>query len=278
MTNVTGPVFSTVQNQDDGVLNASLTTSASTCTISPVKKWINGVYTTGGFNTTAGYAKIIDSTGRYEFISFGAISVDSNNVTTLSSMVRGLSPSASTIAGGTGLTFDANTRIYVCDYAQMWHDIATVKQAKVVDGSNVGLSTTSEVDLDTGYTVPANAWAVGAIYKIHAKISTNMDVGTSTLRAKLNSTTMMSVASISGAKQLTVDEYIVCRSVGGSGSILPEWTVIRDTAELAQCDAVSSAVTIDTTTTNVLKFSMQFTNNSSGNSAIIQSFIIQRIA
>ncbi len=123
-----------VQNQDDGVLDASITASAVSLTISPVKKWVNGVYTTGGFNSTKGFCKIIDSTGRYEFISFDTASVSASFVTTLSGIRRGLSPTTSAYGAGTGMAFDANTRIFVCDYALMWQTIMNTDAAQNIDG------------------------------------------------------------------------------------------------------------------------------------------------
>ncbi len=133
MAELTSNPNTVVQNQDDGVLDASITATATSCTISPVKKWINGVLTTGGFDSTQAFVKIIDSTGRYEFASYGTKSVSAANITTLSDMRRGLSPSAATITAGTGMAFDANTRIYVVDYAYMWQSFGAVLGAALIE-------------------------------------------------------------------------------------------------------------------------------------------------
>jgi hypothetical protein len=124
-----------VQNQDDGVLDASITAAATSCTISPVKKWVNGVLTTGGFNSSAGFVKMIDSTGRYEFASFDTKSVSATNITTLSGMRRGLSVTAAGYVAGTGQVWDANTRIYVCDYATMWQDLVDTTSTQTIAGT-----------------------------------------------------------------------------------------------------------------------------------------------
>jgi len=124
-----------VQNQDDGVLDASLSPSATSATISPVKKWISGVLTTGGFDSSAGFVKIIDSTGRYEFASFDTKVVSAANITTISGMRRGLSVTASGYTSGTGLQWDANTRIYVTDYAVMWQDLVDINTNQTITGT-----------------------------------------------------------------------------------------------------------------------------------------------
>jgi len=130
---VTTSPSASLQNQDDGVLDSSITASATTLTISPVKKWVAGVLTTGGFSSTAGFCKIIDSVGRYEFISFDSNSVNSTtNVTTLSGIRRGLSVTAAGYTAGTGSQFDANTRIYVCDYALLYQTFLTTDTAQTI--------------------------------------------------------------------------------------------------------------------------------------------------
>lgn len=123
-----------IQNQDDGVLSASITSSATSLTISPIRKWVNGVYTRGGFDSTKGFAKLIDSTGKYEFISFDTTSVDSSYITTLSGIRRGLSVTASGYTAGTGIAFDANTRIYVCDYATLWQNLVDTDTTQTITG------------------------------------------------------------------------------------------------------------------------------------------------
>lgn len=125
----------TVQNNDDGVLNASITSTATTITISPIKKWVNGILTTQGFDSTAAFCKIVDSTGRFEYISYDSKAVDSTTkVTTLTGVTRGLSVGSSSYTGGTGLAWDANTRIFVTDYAKMWNDLLSTTSNQTVTG------------------------------------------------------------------------------------------------------------------------------------------------
>lgn len=134
MADLTTNPRASVQNQDDGVLDASITSAATSATISPLTKWVNGAQVTGGFDSTKGFVKIIDSTGRYEYASFNGKSVDSNYITTISNMRRGLSPSTSSYTAGTGSAWDANTRIYVCDYAEMWQDMVDTNNTQTITG------------------------------------------------------------------------------------------------------------------------------------------------
>ena len=102
--------------QDEGVLQAQLTASATSATLEPIKKYVNGTLTTGCFNSGSGFLLISSTGGRYEYASFGARSCSASNVTTLSSMRRGMSVTAAGFAAGTGLAFDAGSKVKVVDY------------------------------------------------------------------------------------------------------------------------------------------------------------------
>lgn len=106
-----------LQSADETVLRVSASASATTLTLEPLYKYINGVKTKGCISTQAGFATLSDSTGRTEWISFSGYSCNATTfVTTLSSARRGLSPTAAAFTAGTGMAFDAGTKFKVIDY------------------------------------------------------------------------------------------------------------------------------------------------------------------
>jgi len=100
---------------DKGKLAAGITASATTITVSPIYKTVNGVRTKQGFDTTSGVAII--SLGDYtERITFESSSVNSTTkVTTLSSCTRGLSATSTSasFSGGTGRAWPKGAKITV---------------------------------------------------------------------------------------------------------------------------------------------------------------------
>ena len=108
-----------VAARDEGFLNAGISASATTITVAAITKYVNGVKTTQGFDTTGGFAEMSQG-GKTELISFGAVAVDATtNVTTLTDVRRGLSITSTTqsLTAGTGSTFKKGARIAVVDSA-----------------------------------------------------------------------------------------------------------------------------------------------------------------
>lgn len=98
---------------ESGRLAAGISASATTITVSPIFKTVNGVRTKQGFDTTSGIA-IISQGDFTERISFEGSSVDSTTkVTTLTTCVRGLSVTSTTasFSGGTGRIWPKGAKI-----------------------------------------------------------------------------------------------------------------------------------------------------------------------
>lgn len=115
---------------DRATLRAQLLASDTGATLDPVKKWVNGVRVSGCFNSPAAFILIEDDLGRREWASYDSKSCDSDNVTTLSGMRRGLSPTNPSFSAGTGLQFDAGAVVSVNDYTvftnyAVYKDIST---------------------------------------------------------------------------------------------------------------------------------------------------------
>lgn len=111
MTLTSPPV--TVAPFESGRLAAGISASATTITVSPIFKTVNGVRTKQGFDTTSGIA-IISQGDFVERISFEGSSVDATTkVTTLTTCVRGLSVTSTTasFSGGTGKIWPKGAKI-----------------------------------------------------------------------------------------------------------------------------------------------------------------------
>lgn len=100
---------------EKGVLNAGISASDTTITVAPIYKTVNGVRTKQGFNSTSGIAVI--SHGDYEErISFEGASVNSTTkVTSLTTCVRGLSVTSTSVSfsGGTGRIWPKGAKIKI---------------------------------------------------------------------------------------------------------------------------------------------------------------------
>jgi hypothetical protein len=98
---------------ETGRLAAGISATATTVTVSPIFKTVNGVRAKQGFNSTSGIAII--SQGDYEErISFEGASVDATTkVTSLTSVTRGLSVTSTTasFSGGTGIIWPKGAKI-----------------------------------------------------------------------------------------------------------------------------------------------------------------------
>lgn len=113
-----------VSYRDEGFLAAGITSTDASLTVGAIYKWVSGVKTKQGFDSTGGFAEITDGK-RIEVVSFGAKSVNATTkVTTLSDLRRGLSQTSVTadFASGTGLRWDKGAKIRVIDYQEYIHN------------------------------------------------------------------------------------------------------------------------------------------------------------
>jgi len=139
----------TVAKGDKGRLAAGISATATSLTISPIYKTVNGVRTKQGFNSTAGECEI--SQGDFtERISFEGLSVDATTkVTTLSTVTRGL-PVTNTTAnftGGTGKAWPKGAYIAVVD-------AASYNQSAVYENTNNAFTGTNSFAATSTFNAP----------------------------------------------------------------------------------------------------------------------------
>lgn len=134
-----------LQADDKGVLQITITASATSMSIYPIVKYVNGVKTEGCFDTGSGFILIENGTGRKEFASFSSKSCDSNNNTTLSGLRRGLSPTSASFAAGTGLGWDAGSSVRVVDYPLIYNNSLYKDVVNTLTGSGQVASSSTGV-------------------------------------------------------------------------------------------------------------------------------------
>ena len=127
----------TFMADDAGVLRQSIDADDTSILLEPITKYVNGVKTKGCIDTTQGFMLIEDGT-RTEWISYGSKSCGSTtNVTTLSNVRRGLSPTGSSYTAGTGMAWDAGTSIRLVDYPILHNKTVFTDTGAVMEGSGV---------------------------------------------------------------------------------------------------------------------------------------------
>ena len=164
-----------------------------------------------------------------------------------------------------------------------WRDVLTPRRVLAADGAQV-LNTTSETIMCPDYTFAADSLEVGDAFKytLFGSMSTVITTpGTITLRLRWGGVGGTSLAA-SGAYapdptaasttlSYCVEWYVVCRSVGATGSLLAfakiVWsdfddatvTTLKGNLDMAMAPtSAPAAVTVNTTTANALSPTVQF--------------------
>lgn len=144
-----------VAHRDEGALSRGISASATTVYVGAIYKYIDGVKTRQGFDTTGGFAEIMLA-DRYELISFGAKSVDATTKeTTLTDVRRGLAVNSTTatFTAGTGIVWPKGATIRVVASAQYFQGAAykdlanTFTQAQVITAPLTVSGTTSYIKI-----------------------------------------------------------------------------------------------------------------------------------
>ena len=152
-----------IQASDESVLRAGISASATTITLEPINKWVNGAKTAGCLNTSAGFA-VLEDVGRNEWISFGTNSCNSTtNVTTLTDVRRGLNPTSVSFTAGTGLAWDAGATFRIVDWPvsynnAVYKDVVTTMTASGMITS--GQTSQAWIDANSVTTTQRDAFSV----------------------------------------------------------------------------------------------------------------------
>lgn len=170
------------------------------------------------------------------------------------------------------------------DTAGAVHDVAGADYVAGPVTSDTTVSGTAvETDL-VSYSIPANDLEIGATY--HLWLSGTIDniatSGTLSLRLKYGTVQLESIvlASQAGAKvdsPFWIDGYFTCRTIGATGTA--HGSFYQRNAFTSSTTSVQSTatVTIDTTATTSLKFTVQWATSNAGN--IFRQFmgVIERV-
>lgn len=191
-------------------------------------------------------------------------------------------------ATGTTLSYDNSTYLTTTSAASTYQPLITGNVCSTIytqttSGTVTGTTTeTSLFGLASGtgsLTIPANFLTSGRTLRVTIKgfySSALTTPGTVTLRAKMGGSTIVTsgaatLFSNASAAAFDIQYYITCRSTGSSGTGVIMGDATYSTGLGLAADNIdlnngSSQFTINTTTTNVLDFSLQFSSASGSNS------------
>lgn len=144
--------------------------------------------------------------------------------------------------------------------------------------SNTISGTTSEVDFDTQYTVPANGFVAGGAYRIKIYMQTTETGTPSTFKIYLGSDIIATSPYGHYSGTCMIDCLIVCRTTGATGTILSTTVFLgQNSAETqARKEDDIQADTIDTTTPKLIKVSSQ-SQHVQNNYMTIKNMTIERL-
>ena len=152
--------------------------------------------------------------------------------------------------------------------------------------SNTTSETTLVPTVSGSMTIPANGLVVGATYRLHATGTiNNTSTPTLEIRAYIGSavvgdTGAVNTVSLSGNNEWTVDENFTCQSTGSSGTVYAQGEFdyfSAATTKNFEPMANSSATTVNTTTTELVKITGQWGTAASGDSIICTNLTLERV-
>ena len=158
-----------------------------------------------------------------------------------------------------------------------------VKNISSAVGSIIGASSTAEADVTAGYTLPANdITKIGDCYVVEAMGKMAVDGTTCTLRLKIAGNTVatgtLSSGGTTGGGTFHLRAFITVTVIGASGFVTVSTLFDgKASTEVIQRDATLGQA-IDTTTTNIIKLTTQYTGNSANNGTTMYQFLVYKFS
>lgn len=156
-----------------------------------------------------------------------------------------------------------------------------------VPAGNTVANTTTETNFATNYTIPANDCQPGRVYRITAQgvWGDASTAPTLNIRVKLGSTQIGSTGatSVTQTSQTNrtwrVEYAIVCQTTGGSGTVEGQGVFTRfntnEQTSVLWGMTTTSAVTVNTTTSQTLQMSAQWGTADAANTITARQIIIE---
>jgi hypothetical protein len=182
-------------------------------------------------------------------------------------------------AGSAGDVLTSNGTVWAAAAQNFDH-----RSASSADSSTVGSSVSTENNMNASYAIPANDWSVGSLYRIQAAVVHKVASGTVTLRVKFGSTAIFTTAAIStsGTNTSIIDLYVTCRSTGGSGTVFVFGThqtgSTLATSNNAATTPAATTTTIDTTASQTVQVSAQYSASDVAQGALVASLIVSKLS
>jgi len=151
--------------------------------------------------------------------------------------------------------------------------------ANTASAADVGANDTAEFNFDKTYSLAANALNAGDLIHIRGAGRWVSDSGNVTFRVKMGSTAHVLVFTGASAgnlaKTFTFDTAVHVRTVGAAGTLLPQSSV-PISGSGTQVFASSTTRTMDTTASNTIQVSAQFSAARAAAAASLYNFSITR--
>ena len=200
-----------LQSNDSSTIYSPVAAADTTIYVSAFKKWTSaGVQASSGFDSAAAFCKIVDSTGRYEYIYYAGASVNGTTfVTTLTGVIRGLDPKSASFTPGTGQVWDPGTQIYVVDYPELWNSTAKLDDPNSFT-DNQTIASGKALYLGGGTTAYIKSTDSGTNMKF--KDGSNSEVTLSQITAQAGLDVKVKVSATD-----TTAEYLLTKIPSGNG-------------------------------------------------------------
>jgi len=156
----------------------------------------------------------------------------------------------------------------------------------LAESTATGSTNTDEVFADENYTIPANTLAQGEVLHIKAAGTYRLDAGTLLFKLKLGATEMgeFTITTLEEDESAwAIDAWIVVRSIGATGKLIAGGTIgIQNIASNGSGSALSgdgsgastAEQSIDTTASNVLQMSAEFSNSDANHNFQVETLTV----
>jgi hypothetical protein len=188
--------------------------------------------------------------------------------------------------------YNASSHAFRCYEDGQWQDCGGLVFANTLipGGNTQGVSSNAENNFASNYTLPANYCQPGRVIRVSARGTYSSSAGGPTIVVKVKfGSTVIGASAATGAPgnslvnvEWLVDFDITCISTGVSGSVEGQGKLVvfnnntgTSTADISMQNA--GTVTVDTTSTQVLQLSEQYSAISASDGMTLRQLIVEGI-
>lgn len=267
-----------------GSITAGNITAVGTLQVQSAATFASTVSVTGDFNAGNGLFSVENGNA---VVRIGSSTADATAIVlVLDTKNTSGDPTGAAAVNG-AMYYNSNTKRYRCYVVSAWVDCMTRAGANTsVPGGNTIANTTVETNLASNYALVADECVPGRVYKVTARgvysqtaAAVNMTIrikfGTTVL-ATTGAQAMGAVAMTNRQWELTAD--VICQTTGVTGTVEAAGTWKKHTSAILNSFwemPNTAAITVNTTTTQTLQISAQWSTALAGNTITMRQFNVQ---